>query len=227
MSYIDLNKALFFDIETHRGKNWDDLSPAVQKAFINHYYDSQTYETPAEHYNEMAGLYAEFSQCICAVYGYQDAVTKEYKDIAFWGADEVDILTKSAKLLDAFMTAGYYLAGHNVIQCDIPYLVKRYIINKMHVPLMLNTWGVKPWELSTLDTMNLWKFGDYKKVSLETICAVLDIPCKTDEIGGGNLHLYDLEDMPWDKLVHYCREDVRSNFKMVEHIVTYFDTADE
>lgn len=226
MGKINLDYALFYDIETHRGKNWDQISKPLQQAFINHYYDPSTYNTPEDHYSEIAGLYAEFSQVICIVFGYVDRSTREFRTTAVWGEDEVDILNKTTMIFNQFQNAGYYLAGHNINGCDIPYLVKRYIINKLRVPDFINEYGQKPWEKVHLDSMDLWKFGDYKRVSLETICAALGIPCKTDELGGKNLYQYDLSEMDWDQLVHYCTEDVVSNYKFVDHVLTYYDTSD-
>lgn len=223
---IDLNKALFCDIETHRVLNWDQITPELQKAFINHYYDPQTYDTPEEHYSEIAGLHAEFSRVICVCFGLLDPATKQYKSFEFHGEDEVSILNNCAKAFEAFQSQGYFLVGHNINGCDIPYMTKRYIINKIKVPNFLNSYGVKPWDQVHVDTMDLWKFGSWSRVSLETICAALGISCKTDELGGANLYQYDISEMPWDTLVHYCAEDVKSNYQMLERILQYFDTSD-
>jgi len=225
MGKIDLNKALFFDIETHRGINWDKLSPAMQSAFINHYFDPDTYKTPEDHYSEIAGLHAEFSHVICVVFGFLNPATNEFVTQEVHGADEIKILKYCEKIFTGFQGGGYYLVGHNIFGCDIPYMAKRYIINNMPVPDFINTYGVKPWDQVHVDTMDFWKMGSWSRVALEVICASLGIPCKTDEIGGKNLYTYDIEDMPWDELVHYCTEDVVSNYKMFEHILKYYDTT--
>lgn len=223
---IDLSKALFFDIETHRGKNWDERSEAFKKAFINHYYDSESYDTPEDHYSEVAGLYAELSQVICVVFGYINPTTNELQTIAFSGSDEIEVLNNCSKIFSTFQKNGYYLVGHNINGCDIPYMVKRYILNNMDVPDFINSYGIKPWDQVHVDTMDLWKFGDYKRVSLEVICAAMDIPCKTDELGGSNLYQWDISEMDWKLLEHYCTEDVRSNYQMLAHILKYYNTSD-
>lgn len=223
---IDLNKALFFDIETHRVKNWDEITPALQKAFINHYYDPQSYSSPEDHYSEVAGLHAEFSHVICVVFGFRHPATNEFVTDAFYGIDEVEILNKCTKTFESFQKMGYYLIGHNIQACDIPYLVKRYIINEMTVPDYINQYGQKPWEKTHVDTMDFWKFGDYKRVSLEMICACLGVDCKTDELGGDNLYEYDIKDMDWKQLVHYCTEDVVSNYRFMEKCLQYYSTID-
>lgn len=218
MSKLDLSNALFFDIETHAVVPWEERTPAVKQAFINHYYDPQSYSDPGEHYSEVAGLYPEFSHVICIVFGHINKVDNKFVTADVHGIDEIKLLTDARKIFDAFEKSGFYLAGHNINNCDCPYLAKRYIINRMKIPHAINNFGLKPWELSNLDTMDLWKFGDYKRVSLECICSTLDVNCKTDDLGGSNLYQYDINKMPWDTLVHYCTEDVVSNFKMTKMI---------
>jgi len=226
MAKIDLNKALFFDIETHRGVEWEQLTPAMQTAFINHYFDSETYRTPKDHYSEIAGLHAEFSHVICVVFGFINPATNQFTTFEAHGPDENKILDFCEKVFTGYGNGGYYLVGHNIYGCDIPYMVKRYIINHRPVPDFINSYGQKPWDMVHVDSQDLWKFGSWSRVSLEMICAALNIPCKTDEIGGKNLYTYDLDEMPWDQLVHYCTEDVVSNYQMVKTILDYYDTSD-
>lgn len=217
---MDPGKLLFFDIESHRVVNWNEQTQLIKDAFLNHYYDSNTYATPEEHYNEVAGLHAEFSHVICISFGYR-AANGDWMKMHFYGEDEVDILEKSRKIFDTFTSNGYRIAGHNIISCDIAYLVKRYIINKLPVPASINTYGCKPWEVDMLDTIDLWKFGDFKRVSLQMITACMGINCKSEEVNGGNLYLIDIKDMPWEELAKYCDEDVYSNALFAEQIFKY------
>ena len=219
---IDLTKALFFDIETHRVEDYSNLSPALRKSFERHYWDPDTYPTAEEHYNEVAGLHAEFSHVICVVFGYEDHYTHEFKTMSVYGIDEIKLLDDARKIFDAFKKNGFYLVGHNINGCDIPYMIKRYIINKKVVPEMLNTYGLRPWDKNDIDTMEFWKFGSFSRVSLEVVCATLGIDCKTDEIGGDNLYQYDIKEVPFDQLVHYCTEDVVSNYRMFKTILNYY-----
>lgn len=217
---IDLSKALFYDIETHYVIPWENRSPAFQKAFINHYYDDNSYSSPKEHYEEIAGLYAELGHVICIVFGYICPTEPDgFKTVTVMGVDEVKVLEDSKKVFDTFESAGYYLVGFNSDTCDGPFTAKRYMLNGMKVPNILNTYGLKPWEYTSLDVMKLWQFGDYKRTSLEVACAAFGINCKTDELGGGNLYTYPIEKMPWELLGHYCREDVVSLWKLTEKIV--------
>lgn len=221
---IDLTKALFFDIETHRVVNWGDQPRLIQEAFVNHYWDSEKYYSTADHFNELAGLHAEFSRVICVVFGFEDPRTGEFKTTKISGLDEKEILRSCTKIFTGLSSSGYYLAGHNIKGYDIPYLTKRYILNRMSVPAYINTYGEKPWEGQHLDTMQFWKFGSWGNVSLELVTAAMGIECKTDELGGSNLHEYDIADMPWELLEHYCEEDVISNYKMMKTALQFYRT---
>lgn len=223
---IDIKKACFYDIETHYVIPWEDQPEAIKTAFINHYYDPESYDTPASHFHEVAGLHAEFSHVICVSFGYEDDMGV-FKQMALYGSDEVDLLNKVSATFRRFQDNGYFLIGHNIKACDNPYLIKRYIINRLPVPDFINEYGVKPWDSTHLDSMDLWKMGDWKRVSLEVICAALGIQCKSGELGGCNLYTYPIEEMPWDDLVKYCNEDVKSNYLMVKRILEYYDTSSD
>lgn len=219
---MDLSKYLFFDIETHRVKEFNEISPALQKAFINHYYDNESYATPDECYAEIAALHPEFSHVISVSFGYEFGGQFQIYNVT--SLNEVELLEKIASNFDRFHKLGYSLAGHNIISCDIPYMAKRYIINKMRVPAIFNKLGLKPWELNDLDSMNLWKFGGWRtNTSLETINAALGIECKSEEICGGNLWRYPINEVPLDELAKYCNEDVVSDYQMVKEIYKYID----
>lgn len=212
MSY-DISKALYWDIESHRVNEWDQISPAMQKAFIGHYYDAQSYDTPADHYAEIAGLYAEFSHVICVVFGFVNPADNQFVTFESHGKNELEILNFCRKVFDAYEKAGYFLVDFNGSTCDRPYMAKRYVINRQSVPSMINEMGLKPWEKNNVDFMDEWKLGDYKRTSLEMVCASLGVECKTDKIGGDNLYQYNIDEMPWDQLVHYCTMDVESMYK--------------
>lgn len=212
-----MTEYVFFDIETHRVLEWDQLDEGIKRAFINHYYDESSYASPEEQYKEIAGLNAEFGRVICISFGYENS-TGDFIKSHICSTDEKDLLRKAATAFKAFYDQGYKLAGHNILACDIPFLVKRYIINGMKVPDALNHLDVKPWELEDLDTMNLWKFGMYRAVSLEMLCACLGIPCKSETISGANLYTYPINEVPMDELAIYCDEDVESCYKAAKII---------
>lgn len=218
-----MENLLFIDIETHRVKNWDELSLPMQRGFTNHCYekngDKGEYSNVNECYCEKAALLAEFSQVICVSLGYESC--GEFKVVSYWGVDEVELLMRLLSTLESFHKKGYSLAGHNINGFDKPYLIKRYIINSIKVPVILNSIGVKPWELNDVDTMQRWKMDGWGVTSLEVISAALDVKCKTTELNGGNMYRYDIKDIDWEELRMYCEEDTRASYEIYKKIKTY------
>jgi len=133
---------------------------------------------------------------------------------SYSGLDEIKILEDIYVILNTDIT----LCGHNIKGFDIPYLAKRYIINGLKVPKGLNTLGKKPWEITHLDTMEMWKFGSYNNISLQVIASSLGIECKSTEYNGGSLHLIDAKDLDFNKLVEYCESDVLATYQIYKRI---------
>jgi DNA polymerase elongation subunit (family B) len=211
-----MEKLLFFDIETHRVKNWNELPLVSQKAFRNHIYDKFEYKDIEECYREKAGLNAEFSQVICVSMGYE--WENDFKLTSIHDFNEVEILTQLSPIFNKFQEKGYALAGHNINSFDIPYLCKRYIINGIKVPDILNNLGKKPWEMETVDTIQMWRLGGGGNISLEVICAALNIKCKSTEITGKNMYQYDIKDIDWEELKKYCEEDTNASYEIYKII---------
>lgn len=216
-----MGNLLFFDIETHKVKNWAELPSNVQVAFENHMWDGDIYEDVEECYNEKAGLSAEFSQVICVSLGYE--MNQEFRKVSIYGIDEKELLKGLKNIFDKFYSQDYALAGHNIGGFDIPYLIKRYIINEMHVPKILQSSKQKPWERADVDTMQEWKFGGYNSVSLEVISSVLNIPCKSTEVTGSNMYRLDITEIDWEQLKIYCEEDVESSYRIHTIINRYYN----
>ncbi len=163
--------------------------------------------TPEELY-ERAGIYAEFGKIICISTAILRNGTLWIK--SFYDDDEKVLLVSfSEMLLKSKEKSILWLCAHNGKEFDYPYLIRRMLINGLEVPSMLDLSGKKPWEVNHLDTMELWKFGDYKNyTSLELLAAVFDIPTPKDDINGGDVarvywHEHDLK-----RIVTYCQKDV-------------------
>lgn len=217
-----LSGILFFDIETHAGCNFNELPSNLQNAWINHYHEDSGFDTPEESFKHLAGLYPEFGKVICISFAYFNTDgTVSMNSIS--GKDELKILTSFSKVLTALHSRDFCLCGCNIIGFDIPFLSVRYMINDMVVPAMLNTCGLKPWEISHIDIMNLWKLSRYRNTSLEAMCACLGIPCKSTEITGKNMHTVNINYMDWKMLETYCEEDVDCTIKVYEKLVKYLN----
>ncbi len=162
---------------------------------------------PEEVY-ERAGIYAEFGKIVCISTGILRNKSLWIK--SFFGDDEKELLVGFTDMLVKARDKGItYLCAHNGKEFDYPYLIRRLLINGLDVPAILDLSGKKPWEVNHLDTMELWKFGDYKNyTSLELLAAVFDIPTPKDDIKGSDVaqvywHEHDLQ-----RIVTYCQKDV-------------------
>lgn len=101
------------------------------------------------------------------------------------------------------------LCAHNGKEFDFPYICRRMLIHGIMLPEILNIAGKKPWETSFLDTMELWKFGDYKNfTSLELLAGVFGIPTPKDDIKGEDVKRVYYEENNLERIAVYCRKDV-------------------
>lgn len=221
---IDIGTVLFIDIETVSGKpEYDKLGDALKDLWSIKAHqikrrkeDPMTEEEVADVYTEMAGIYAEFGKIVCISVGFV-ARDKQSEDLcirlkSFASENERELLHDFSRLLFKHYndTTRLYLCGHNIREFDVPYICRRMVINQLALPNMFQIAGKKPWELKyMLDTMELWKFGDYKSyTSLKLLAAVLDFPSPKDDIDGGNVGQVYWEDKDLDRISFYCEKDV-------------------
>ena len=212
---IDLGKVLFLDIETVPVcESYKDL-PDNFKAFWDRkasFISKSADDTPETLY-ERAGIYAEFGKIICISTGYLYTVEggeKEFRTKSFYGHDEKKLLQEFIVLLDGHYRGGdKILCAHNGKEFDFPYLARRMLINGLIIPAILDVSGKKPWEISHLDTMMLWKFGDFKNyTSLDLLAAVFGLPTPKNDIGGSDVARVYWKEKNLDRIVEYCRKDV-------------------
>ena len=204
---------LFLDIETvPQYQYWDDVPESFQRlwskkaaSFIT------TDESDINQYGK-AGIYAEFGKIICITVGM--FLSKEEKAVfrmkSYASADEKKILTEFASMLRRFSGEGNKtLCAHNGKDFDFPYIARRMLIHGIKLPAMLDNAGKKPWEIKLLDTMELWKFGDYKHfTSLDLLTQLFEIPTPKDDIDGSQVAHVFYEDQDLDRIVKYCEKDV-------------------
>ena len=68
--------------------------------------------------------------------------------------------------------------------------------------------GKKPWEVSHLDTMEYWRFGDYKHyTSLKLMTNVLGIPSPKDDIDGSEIYRVFYKEKDLQRIIAYCQKD--------------------
>ncbi len=205
------HKVLFLDIETvPEVSNWQEL-PEEWKNLWAKKVEKQLSEneTPEEFYDKRAGILAEFGKIICISCGI---ITDENKVRlkSFYGDNESEILNEFKKMLsDKYFASNLILCAHNGKEFDFPFMARRMIINGIELPDSLNLQGKKPWEILHLDTMELWKFGDYKHyTSLNLLAAVLGIPTPKDDIDGSQVASVYYDDHDLERIKTYCEKDV-------------------
>jgi len=167
-------------------------------------------QTPEEFYKD-AAIYAEFGKIICISVGAtkvdKEVGNLEFRIKSFYGDEEKNILEEFITLLNN--TSRFLLCGHNAKEFDFPYLCRRMLINGLELPKLLDISGKKPWEVPHLDTMELWKFGDYKSyTSLNLLAAVFGIPTPKDDMDGSQVGEVYWKDKDLDRIVKYCQKDV-------------------
>lgn len=207
-----LNNILFLDIETvPQEENWNALSKTTQELFEKKtLYQRKEEFTAAEFYNR-AGIWAEFGKIICISVGYFVDVesNKQLRITSFFGDDEHKLLTEFKVLLDKhFAKKTNVLCAHNGKEFDFPFIARRMIVHQIELPKKLNLFGKKPWEVPHLDTLELWKFGDYKHyTSLKLLTNILGIPSPKDDIDGSEVASVYYKEKDIQRIVTYCEKD--------------------
>ena len=169
--------------------------------------DNKPYD---EVYADRAGILAEFGKIVCISVGFvNDSPTgKQIRMKSFYHDDEETLLKNFKDLLensDKFQI----LCGHNAKEFDFPYICRRMLIHGIRLPDVLDIAGKKPWEISHLDTMELWKFGDFKAyTSLALLCHVFNIPTPKDDISGADVARVYYEENDLERIKVYCEKDV-------------------
>ncbi|WP_396172281.1 3'-5' exonuclease [Flavobacterium sp.] len=209
---IKLDNILFLDIETvPEEDHFNNLDEEKKYLFEQKTKYQRGEEYTADEFYDRAGIWAEFGKIICISVGY--FVTKgdirNFRVTTFFG-DETKILKDFSNLLNNhFSQPQHILCGHNAKEFDFPFIARRMIILGVELPAKLNLFGKKPWEVPHLDTLELWKFGDYKHyTSMRLLTKVLKIPSPKDDIDGSEVaHVYYVE-KDIDRIITYCEKDV-------------------
>lgn len=209
---MPLKKILFVDIETvPQTSNFAQLSTRMQLLWEKKAKQLDPQQAPAELYAK-AGLYAEFGKVVCISLGFiwEEDNKRTLRLKSFYSEDEKKILQDFASLLsDRFSASDQYLCAHNGKSFDFPFLSRRMLINGVKLPLLLNTAFRKSWEINHLDTMEIWKFGDYRHlVSLDLLAAVFDIPSPKDDMSGADVSSVFWDEKNLERIESYCRKDI-------------------
>ena len=211
---VSLEKVLFLDIETvPQTYQFPDLEEDAKHLFeLKTRFQQNDDKSFEQLYNEKASILSEFGKIVCISVGFVRETTtgKQLRMKSFYHDDEETLLNQFKKLLDEHYNTPYHiLCGHNAKEFDFPYICRRMLINGIKLPAVLDIAGKKPWEISHLDTMELWKFGDYKAyTSLALLCHVFKIPTPKDDISGADVARVYYEENDLERIKVYCEKDV-------------------
>jgi hypothetical protein len=211
---LNIEEVLFIDIETapiapefgKLSENWQKLWEHKMKPQL------KENETAEELYNR-AGIYAEFGRIICISMGYiaKNENERFYRVKSFYDENEKILINNFFQALQKFLKVGKSkLCAHNGQEFDFPYIARRAIVHGINLPKILDIAGTKPWEIKDqlLDTLQLWKFGDYKHyTSLSLLCELFNIPTPKDDIDGSQVWKVYWEDNNLNRIVRYCEKD--------------------
>lgn len=233
LNEVDLRTVLVMDIETVSGypnytdlpENWRALWDKKAQSFLKN-----EEEQPQDFYDR-SGLYPEFGKIVsvaCGVFVKKDG-NWTFKVKAYSGHDEKIFLEDFAYMLDKyFYGPEYRFCAHNGKDFDIPYLCKRMIINGIKIPGLLDVSGLKPWEIKHLDTMELWKFGDFRAAtSLNVLAASLGIPSPKDDIDGSQVGNVYWKEQDLKRIDTYCMKDVVTTARVLMKLKGMSPFSDE
>jgi 3'-5' exonuclease len=219
-----LHKTMFIDIETASCvSNYDELSPKMQSLWHKKSKIFNKEETDfAKTFDNGAGIYAEFGRIVCVCMGYfTDTDLTTFRVKQFSGTDEKILLEEVYQVFNKFLLDNTFsLCGHNIKEFDVPYMCRRTVINKVAMPFFFkDLQNRKPWENPLVDTLHLWRFGDFKHyTSLELLATILGIDTPKDDIDGSQVSSVYWQEKNLDRIATYCSKDVVTVAQVLLHL---------
>lgn len=212
MTNLNFENVLFLDIETvPEMEGFDELSLEKQLLFESKTKYQRKEDISTVEFYDRAGIWAEFGKIVCISVGYFTNFNTEDRTfrITSFSGKEIALLKNFKNLLnDHFNKPKHVLCAHNGKEFDFPYIARRMIVHQIELPEKLNLFGKKPWEVPHLDTMELWKFGDYKHfTSLKLLTSILGIPSPKDDINGSEVAEVFYKEKNLERIVRYCEKD--------------------
>lgn len=211
--HADLKDVLFLDIETVRAVDqYSNLNERLKTQWARkaNFFKREEGQTDADLFHDRAGIYAEFGKIIVIGAGKfteQNGVLS-LRTRYFADHDEKKLLSEFGDTLEK-MGPATKLCAHNGKEFDFPYICRRALVNGLPIPGVLNVSGKKPWEVNHLDTMEMWKFGDYKHyTSLDLLAAIFEVPTSKGVMDGSKVSEVYHQHGDLNKIAEYCVGDV-------------------
>jgi DNA polymerase elongation subunit (family B) len=211
----DLKDILFLDIETvATSGDYATLDERlkVQWSRKASFLRREEGMTDEDLFHQRAGIYAEFGKVVCIAVGklYENERGEASLRIkAYCHDDEKTLLQEFKSMVEKLDNPNLKLCAHNGKEFDFPYLCRRMLVNEIPLPGVLNLAGKKPWETPHLDTLDMWKFGDYKHyTSLDLLAAIFQIPSSKNDMDGSQVNHVYYKEKDIEKIKTYCMRDV-------------------
>lgn len=208
-----MENILFLDVETvPLTYKYNDLGTYEKQLWDSRIkYLEKEERTAKQLYEEKAGVFAEFAKivCISTAIVYKEKGKRRIRVKSFYDHDEKKVLEGFCELVDShFNGPSYHLCAHNGREFDFPFLCRRLMVNSMKLPGILSINGKKPWETQLLDTMEMWRFGDYRNfTSLELLAHLFGVPSPKEDLRGEDVkHVY-YKDGNLERISAYCKRD--------------------
>jgi predicted PolB exonuclease-like 3'-5' exonuclease len=221
---------LFIDIETaSQFRSLDELqseNPRLAEQWVKKAENVRRFEhgmegfSDEELYEKTAAWFPEFGKVIVISIGqvkfdeYGTPLTANIR--SFYGDDEKAFLEEFNGVAQAVFNKNpnVKLIGHNIKQFDMPWLVRRSLINRLKVPSQFHFQKQKPWENCLEDTYEIWKFGGRSGASLDAICTVMGVPSPKEKMNND-----EVSDNYWEgkleTIKEYCEDDVKATMNVM------------
>lgn len=226
---------LVIDIETVSGEKYFGHLSAAMQAHWQH--KASLLKTgaeqvdPAVSYRDKAAIYAEFGKVICIGIGFIDREEQQVRIKTLADREERELLIDFFELiqrLEKENKGDIVFCGHNIKEFDLPYICRRALVCGLKLPKSLELSGLKPWQVPHIDTLELWKFGDYKHyTSLDLMAEVLGIPSSKTDMDGSRVSEVYWENDDLERIATYCSRDIFTTalvyLRLNAHPVDSFD----
>lgn len=209
----ELKDILFLDIETVAiSEDYGQLDDRLKAQWSRKagFFKREENQTDEDLFNARAGIYAEFGKIVSIAVGMftEKDGALGLRTKYFTSHNEAQLLTGFKQLLEK-LGPSTRLCAHNGKEFDFPYMSRRMLVNGIRLPEVLNLGGKKPWEVQHLDTLELWKFGDYKHyTSLDLLAALFNIPTSKGVMDGSQVNEVYYKEKDLKKISVYCVGDV-------------------
>jgi 3'-5' exonuclease len=230
-SVEDFKNWLFIDIETVTiTDSLDTLPEILGDNALSHWANKAKYQrqnnsalvdlSDAEIYDDWGVVHPEFGKVIVISVGqvkWEDGVPVP-KIRSIYGHTEAEVLTEFMSMMQKIFTSNFnaQIVGHNIKRFDLPYILKRCIVNGVQIPAKLHLQKLKPWESCLLDTTEIWKFGDYAGgASLSLLCDLLQIPTPKENMQGNQVTGAYWKENRLKDIKDYCELDVVATMNLM------------